>query len=425
MDFLSLTSPFILGSNSVIRAIDLSTEVLSPAAAGYLMVVLSVSAGAAVVVVWNIVSLALEAVLYARVWQLCPQLHKPKENVQTTPSTGSGVHSPLQWGRQKVGEVWVTWGVYMTHQVRPAGLGLAFLYMTVLAFDNYSRAYLYEAGLNEALLGIFTSVSSLPGLAGSVLFPLLRRLMGVERVGVLGFGWLTASLTLCVASVFAPGSLFYLASTQLPGSPDNESSFLNTTMLADTPLLPSNLSSFHHNVSNRTSSSSQLPADSGEESYCSVALLLTGIIISRYGLWTADLAVVQSMQELVAPQERGALGGVQSALNMFFDLLRSVLLIIWPRVDTFGYLVILSFCFVFMGCVRWCWGVSGVAGVRQVVLGCVRCCWGVSGVAGVRQVVLGCVRWCWGVSGVAGRQRASTAAETPLKEPPSAPPSVA
>lgn len=34
---------------------------------------------------------------------------------------------------------WGAWRAYMQHPVRNAGLGLALLFMTVLAFDNYSR----------------------------------------------------------------------------------------------------------------------------------------------------------------------------------------------------------------------------------------------------------------------------------------------
>ena len=41
------------------------------------------------------------------------------------------------WERLSV--AWSAWRAYMHHPVRNAGLGLALLFMTVLAFDNYSR----------------------------------------------------------------------------------------------------------------------------------------------------------------------------------------------------------------------------------------------------------------------------------------------
>ena len=66
------------------------------------------------------------------------------------------------------------------------------------------------------------------------------------------------------------------------------------------------------------------------------------------GLWLADLTVTQILQEGVEEGQRGAINGVQSSLNQSLDLLRSVLIIILPRKETFGFLVLLSFLFVSM-----------------------------------------------------------------------------
>lgn len=67
------------------------------------------------------------------------------------------------------------------------------------------------------------------------------------------------------------------------------------------------------------------------------------------GLWVADLTVTQILQEGVEESHRGAINGVQSSLNQTLDLLRSVLLIIFPKRETFGLLIILSFVFVCVG----------------------------------------------------------------------------
>ena len=63
----------------------------------------------------------------------------------------------------------------------------------------------------------------------------------------------------------------------------------------------------------------------------------------------ADLTINQLLQENVPEGERGAIGGVQSALNRVMDLLKFVLVLILPRPETFGVLIILSVVFVFMG----------------------------------------------------------------------------
>lgn len=254
---------------------------------------------------------------------------------------------------QRIISAWGAWKAYMSHPVRDAGLGLAFLFMTVLAFDNYSRAFVYESGVTETVLGILTAVASLSGIFGSLAFPVLRKRVGISKTGLVGFGFETVCLSLCVASVFAPGSPFD-PSSLLPNSRMSESnnsteapSYLtynistlsggtnvslaeeNETMTLDVPL-------------NQSSN-----PEAGEEIvYTSVIILLTGIITSRFGLWLADLTVTQILQEGVEEGQRGAINGVQSSLNQSLDLLRSILIIILPTRSTFGFLIILSFIFV-------------------------------------------------------------------------------
>ena len=67
------------------------------------------------------------------------------------------------------------------------------------------------------------------------------------------------------------------------------------------------------------------------------------------GLWMADLVITQLMQEHVLESERGIVNGVQNSLNMFMDMLKFTLVIIIPYIETYGYLVILSFLFIVMG----------------------------------------------------------------------------
>ena len=84
--------------------------------------------------------------------------------------------------------------------------------------------------------------------------------MGVAQTGNFGFGFQTSCLIFCVASVFAPGSVFdyhYL----IPGYNENNVS-LTTTMSNNTNI---------YDVA-------QSPT-----SYTSVNLLVAGIILSRCG----------------------------------------------------------------------------------------------------------------------------------------------
>jgi len=78
----------------------------------------------------------------------------------------------------------------------------------------------------------------------------------------------------------------------------------------------------------------------------SIILFLMGIILSRIGLWMADLVVNQLLQENVIDTERGVVNGVQNSMNMLLDMLKFVLVIVAPRIETFGMLIILSFVFI-------------------------------------------------------------------------------
>jgi iron-regulated transporter 1 len=47
----------------------------------------------------------------------------------------------------------------MRHRIRNAGLGLAFLYMTVLGFDNITYGYCMRQCVTESVLGALVSIS--------------------------------------------------------------------------------------------------------------------------------------------------------------------------------------------------------------------------------------------------------------------------
>ena len=76
-----------------------------------------------------------------------------------------------------------SWRIYFGHEVRNAGIGLAFLYMTVLGFDSITTGYAYSQGVPESILGILLAVGAGVGLLGSVAFPTFVRFVGVERTG--------------------------------------------------------------------------------------------------------------------------------------------------------------------------------------------------------------------------------------------------
>merc|ERR1712002_118536 len=98
------------------------------------------------------------------------------------------------------------WRTYMNHPVRNAGLGLAFLFLTVLGFDNITYGYCLLQGVPHAALGVLVGISALVGVAGSLAYPALRRRVGIERTGLLGMFLLVSCSSLAVISAFLPGS---------------------------------------------------------------------------------------------------------------------------------------------------------------------------------------------------------------------------
>ena len=96
----------------------------------------------------------------------------------------------------------------MTHPVRNAGLGLACLYMTVLGFDNVTYGYCLQQCVSESILGASVGASCIVGVCASMLFPFLRKCLGLAKTGIIGMTTLVSTLSLCLASLFLKGSPF-------------------------------------------------------------------------------------------------------------------------------------------------------------------------------------------------------------------------
>jgi hypothetical protein len=67
------------------------------------------------------------------------------------------------------------------------------------------------------------------------------------------------------------------------------------------------------------------------------------------GLWVADLNANQILQEGVEESHRGVINGVQNSLNQLANLLKFFLVIVFPSPQAFGYLIFLTWIFMFFG----------------------------------------------------------------------------
>lgn len=69
-------------------------------------------------------------------------------------------------------------------------------------------AFLSSQGVGPDIIGNVGAFAALLGILGSLSFPFLRRKLGKNKAGILGFTLETFCLLLCVLSVMAPGSPF-------------------------------------------------------------------------------------------------------------------------------------------------------------------------------------------------------------------------
>ena len=81
-------------------------------------------------------------------------------------------------------------------------------YMTVMGFDAITNGYGYSIGVPEYMIGVLMALGSVAGIIGTLLFPVLRSKVGLERTGLYAASFQILCLCLCVASIWAPGSPF-------------------------------------------------------------------------------------------------------------------------------------------------------------------------------------------------------------------------
>jgi iron-regulated transporter 1 len=139
----------------------------APILAGQLLQLTSYQLTALVVAGWNVVSGLLELLLLRAIHSSSPALQQPKEARSEVPEGAGGPRAALA-------ATWRAWVAYIRHPVRNAGLGLAFLFMTVLGFDSITWSYCLLQGVAESTLGLLTGLSGLLGVTGARLYPLAR-----------------------------------------------------------------------------------------------------------------------------------------------------------------------------------------------------------------------------------------------------------
>ncbi|KAJ8290703.1 hypothetical protein GJAV_G00016500 [Gymnothorax javanicus] len=386
----------LAGMNATMRRIDQVTNILAPLAVGQVMTLASNVVGCGFILGWNLVSLIVEFIFLSRVYRIVPALSvkPPADEDEDQDSLESqedgfgpqgdcalraapeltGENCSISLNLEKISNLplcfqrlqWLLstckegWKAYYRQPVFLAGMGLAFLYTTVLGFDCITTGYAYTQGISGSLLSVLMGVSAITGLMGTVMFTKLRKTYGLVNTGVISSCLHLGCLLLCVCSVFTPGSPMDLsllmplaepnATAARPGSKGmaGQSQELPNWILggSNQPLLPDR-SSIHW--TNNTVLFDTIPVGSTPDSYISITLLFLGVITARVGLWSFDLTVTQLLQENICESERGVVNGVQSSMNYLMDLLHFIMVISAPQPQHFGILVIISVVFITTG----------------------------------------------------------------------------
>ncbi|KAI1886194.1 hypothetical protein AGOR_G00211480 [Albula goreensis] len=169
----------LAGMNATMRRIDQVTNILAPLAVGQVMTLASNVVGCGFILGWNLVSLIVEFIFLSRVYRIVPELSvKPQvdegEDQDFLESQGDRTSSQGNFELRAASELaeencnhslnlkeitnlplcfqrfkWLLmtckdgWKAYYRQPVFLAGMGLAFLYTTVLGFDCITTGYAY------------------------------------------------------------------------------------------------------------------------------------------------------------------------------------------------------------------------------------------------------------------------------------------
>ncbi|GMH77715.1 hypothetical protein TL16_g07505 [Triparma laevis f. inornata] len=176
-----------------------------------------------------------------------------------------------------------SFSIFFSSKVALPGLALALLYINIMSYGSIMLAYVSWRGMSAPLIGLTRGISATIGLLGTIAFQFSSKHTGINFTGFWSIIMQGVFLGVSFSSIFF------------------------------------------------------------DDTQTSLVLLISGVCMSRIGLWAFDLAVSQQMQEMVPENERGAVGGSQSALCSMFEMLSYVFGLIWSRPEEFNNLVTISY----------------------------------------------------------------------------------
>jgi iron-regulated transporter 1 len=237
----------------------------------------------------NAIALVVEYICTARIYSIVPDLaHKRPQSSSGTENYGA-TDLPFLSDEPTCAAAGSCcpppgFGIYMMQPICWGGLGLSLLYANALTFGNgIMTAYLLHRGQKIEVVGALRGTASAIGLLGTFAYQLSAKYLSLETTGMWSITYQFCFMGLALMSVFI------------------------------------------------------------EQDSVAIALLVTGVCLSRIGLWVFDIAITQMQQQEIPEGVRGAMGGVQQSLNAFFTLLSFALGLVFPDPKDFVFFVMTAF----------------------------------------------------------------------------------
>jgi len=295
--------------NTTMTNIDLLAAMFGPVLAGWVLEVLafkdnSMQRGFVLIALVNVISFVPEIYLLRKVYLSCTALRLRREDIPDESELQLPDEQPENSSRNNNSkkEDRNPWIVWMNH---PSGLplltiSLASLYMTALSPSGVVlTSYLITIGLSPSTIGVFRGIGAISGVVGISCFSLLRKkdpndrgeqstlVKSIERLRGLSL----AFLLLEVVSILVAAAAYVLCDT--------------TSMTSSWPIY----------------------------------LFLGAIVVSRAGLYSFDVGVLEIEQYIVDERYRNAVGSVEGALCSLCEMGMYVLSIALPKPSQFGWQV--------------------------------------------------------------------------------------
>lgn len=267
--------------NGQMRRIDLTCKIIAPMLSGLLMSWYSPAAAGCATALFNICAWPVEVVCLRLVYRDSWCQGRLHESAQDSKPASPGVQPQEERS---------AWKLYFSQKsVWRSALALSMLHLTVLSFGVQMTAYVKILGVDPALISVYRGVGEVFGLTATYVAPWM----------VKHLGWSGAYAGLLF--------IWFQLACMVPSA-------IGASNWARRTLTPINAS----------------------------LLLVGGVGVSRLGLWGFDLSVSQLLQERIDPSARGAIMGVQKALEASFGTLAALLGVLFPEPDQFQYLACVS-----------------------------------------------------------------------------------